>query len=211
MHNPDLLNFIIPGITFGFAAAAQPGPLAIYLVSRTLQSGWKKTLPAIFAPLLTDGPIAVLCLLVLGSVPSGFLHYIRIAGGIFILYLAFQSFRTWRMGAKHIPLPETSSAKTLRDATLVNFLNPGPYLGWSLIIGPIFLEGWKMNQINGVAAVLCFYLSMFFVSGLIIFLFDKARERGEKIQNILLGMAALALAIFGSYQLVKGLIQMIIK
>jgi len=97
-----LWNYILPGITFGLAAAAQPGPLSVYLISRTLQAGWKRTFPAIFAPLISDGPIALVCLFILGSLPPYFLQYIQIPGGLFILYLAFQAARSWKKGTDNV-------------------------------------------------------------------------------------------------------------
>jgi threonine/homoserine/homoserine lactone efflux protein len=197
-------SYLIPGITLGFAAAVQPGPLTIYLISRTLRAGWKRTFPAIFAPLISDGPIALLCLFILGSLPTGFLQYIQIAGGLFILYLAFEAARTWRKGNDSIRIERVSSGRTLFDATVVNFLNPGPYLGWSLVIGPLFLKGWKAAPFNGILLLSGFYLTMFIFTTLVIFLFDKTRERGPKLQRILLGLSAVFLACFGIYQLVAG-------
>jgi threonine/homoserine/homoserine lactone efflux protein len=52
--------YILQGIGYGFAAAAQPGPFQTYLISQTLIKGWKPTLPAAFAPFLSDGPIIAL-------------------------------------------------------------------------------------------------------------------------------------------------------
>jgi threonine/homoserine/homoserine lactone efflux protein len=197
-------TYLIPGITLGFAAAAQPGPLTIYLISRTLRAGWKRTFPAIFAPLISDGPIALLCLFILGNLPSGFLQYIQVAGGLFILYLAFGAAKTWKKGNTSIRTTEVSSRRTLFDATVVNFLNPGPYLGWSLVIGPLFLKGWKAAPLNGILLLAGFYLTMFLFTTLVIFLFDRTRERGPKLQRVLLGLSAVFLACFGIYQLIAG-------
>jgi threonine/homoserine/homoserine lactone efflux protein len=196
--------YLLPGITFGFAAAAQPGPLSIYLVSRTLQAGWKRTFPAIFAPLISDGPIALVCLFLLGNLPPVFLQFIQIAGGLFILYLAFQAARSWKKKRDTAAFTDTSSRRTLFDATVVNFLNPGPYLGWSLVIGPLFLKGWKENPLNGISLLTGFYVTMFIFTTLVILLFDKARERGPKLQRILVGLSAIFLALFGIYQLITG-------
>src|SRR5512138_1736437 len=95
-ESANLWNYLLPGITLGFAAAVQPGPLLLYLISRTLQSGWNRAFPAIFAPLVTDGPIAVVCLLILHSLPPVFLQYIQLAGGLFILFLAIQAAGSWK-------------------------------------------------------------------------------------------------------------------
>ncbi len=200
------LHFVLPGITFGLAAAAQPGPLLLFLISRTMESGWKKALPAIFAPLISDGPIALLCLLILGNLPPDFLQYIRLLGGIFILYLACQAAWAWRKQGIDAMSPTTSSKRTLYEATVVNFLNPGPYLGWSLVIGPLFLEGWETAPFAGIWLLICFYGMMFLVTAVILFFFDFARERGKKVQHLLAGLSALFLAIYAVYQLVTGLL-----
>jgi threonine/homoserine/homoserine lactone efflux protein len=199
------LNYLIPGITFGVAAAAQPGPLMIYLISRSLQSGWRRTLPGIFAPLISDGPIAVVCLLFLGSLPQVWLQYIQITGGFFILYLAFRAARTWTQDRGRTELRAATSRRTLFDATVVNFLNPGPYLGWSLVIGPLFLKGWKEGPVNGVALLAGFYLTMFLVTAVVIVVFALARERGRGLQRTLLVISAVVLALFGLYQIFSGI------
>jgi threonine/homoserine/homoserine lactone efflux protein len=203
-ENMILWNYLLPGITLGFAAAAQPGPLSIYLISRTLQAGWKRTFPAIFAPLISDGPIALVCLLILGSLPPDFLQYIQIPGGLFILYLAFQAGKSWKKGKDTVTVSDVSPRRTLFDATLVNFLNPGPYLGWSLVIGPLLLKGWKENPLNGISLLTGFYATMFIFTTLVILLFDQARERGSKLRRILMGLSAIFLALFGIYQLITS-------
>ena len=81
--------YIIQGPGYGFAAAVKPGPFQTYLISQTLSKGWKRTLPTALAPLLSDGPIITLCLLVLSQVPAWLQRFLYIAGGLFILYLAF--------------------------------------------------------------------------------------------------------------------------
>jgi len=202
-------NYLLPGMGLGLAAAAQPGPLSLYLISRTLQSGWKRTFPAIFAPLISDGPIALVCLLILGSLPPAFLQYIQIPGGLFILYLAFRAARSWKKGPDSPAVKEVSSRRTLFDATVVNFLNPGPYLGWSLVLGPLFLKGWKEAPLDGILLLAGFYVTMFLFTALVILLFDQARERVPRLQRVLLGLSALFLALFGAYQLITGVMAVI--
>jgi len=77
--------YIIQGIGYGFAAAVQPGPLQTYLIAQTLSKGWKMTLPAALAPLISDGPIIAFCLLILSQVPLWLQRFLYIAGGLFVL------------------------------------------------------------------------------------------------------------------------------
>jgi len=58
---------VLLGATCAFAAAVQPGPFQTYLISSTLTRGWRRTLPVVLAPLLSDVPVIALVLLVLTS------------------------------------------------------------------------------------------------------------------------------------------------
>ncbi len=61
--------YLLQGIGYGLIAASQPGPFQTYLISQTLTRGRKRTLPAALAPLISDGPIILISLLVLSQVP----------------------------------------------------------------------------------------------------------------------------------------------
>ena len=65
-----LLPFLLQGIGYGFSAAVQPGPFQTYLISQTLLNGWRRTLIAALAPLVSDGLIILTVLFVLTRVPS---------------------------------------------------------------------------------------------------------------------------------------------
>lgn len=197
--------YLITGLTFGFAAAVTPGPLLTYLISQTLNNGWRRTLPAIFSPLITDGPIAVLILLILSRVPPSLIGYLQLAGGIFILYLAFGAFKAWRT----YDIKKTVSVQSIRQnvlkAAIVNWLNPSPYLGWSLVIGPLLLKGWREAPVNGIILLVSFYGIMFASMTAIIMLFHAARNLGPKVNRAMIGLSAVALACFGFYQWWSGI------
>src|SRR5215204_2178516 len=89
--------YIIQGIVCGFAAAAQPGPLQTYIISQAITKGWKKSLYNAFAPLVSDAPIIVLCLLVLRRLPDAFQKILYMAGGLFVLYLADGAYIFWSL------------------------------------------------------------------------------------------------------------------
>lgn len=120
--------YLIQGIAYGFAAAVQPGPFQTYLISQTLTRGWQKTLPAACAPLISDGPIIVLCLFVLYQVPIWLQRFLYIAGGLFILYLAYGAYKAWKRFDESIPSTETGSRQSVLQAAMMNALSPGPYI-----------------------------------------------------------------------------------
>ena len=69
--------YLLQGLGYGGAAAAQPGPFQAYLLSQTLKNGLRSTLVAALAPLMSDGPIVLLVLLVLTQMPDWFVAALR--------------------------------------------------------------------------------------------------------------------------------------
>ena len=141
-------------------------------------------------------------LFVLSRVPSWLEMVLQAAGGIFLLYLAWGAFRSWRNYLDaHAPAPQ----RTVLKGALVNLLNPAPYLSWSLVMGPMLLQGWHEAPSSGIALLVSFYVTM--LSGLagIILLFSPASSLGPRVGRALVGISALALAGFGGYELWLGL------
>ena len=193
-----MLPYLILGITYAFAAAVQPGPLQTYLISQTLTHGWRRTLPAAFSPLVSDGPIILLVLLVLTRVPAWMAQVLRLAGGVFVLYLAWGAAKAWRAyDAQHMA-PAPSS---LLRAALVNVLNPNPYISWSLVLGPLLLKGWRETPSHGVALLAGFYGTMVLALAATIALFAASRNLGPRVTRLLIGLSSVALACFGCYLL----------
>lgn len=200
----DAWFYLTYGIAFGFSAAVQPGPLLTYIVSQTLKNGWRRTLPAAFAPLVSDIPIATVVLLVLSQIPDWLAQALRLAGGFFLLYLAYGAYKTWRTFENKEPELERSGGQSLLKAATVIWLNPNPYLGWSLVLGPMFLKGWHETPSHGVMLLAGFYITMVACMIGVIILFSFARNLGAKINRIMIGLTAIALAGFGLYQIWLG-------
>jgi len=200
-----MMFYLLYGVTFGLAATVQPGPFLTFIISQTIRNGWRKTLPAAFAPVLTDGPIAVLAILVLSHLPLIWMQWLRMAGGIFILYLSWNAFRAWKNYSFSPDVKGLSGKNSLLQAAVVNVLNPGPYLGWGLVMGPLLVKGWRESSINGIALITGFYVTMVSCLAGIILLFHFARHLGPKVNRAMIGLSSLALALFGLYQLIVGL------
>ena len=197
--------YLIQGIAYGFAAAVTPGPLAMYLISQAITRGWRRALPAAFSPLISDGPIAIIMLAVLSQMPPRILIYLRLLGGAFLLYLAYGAWKDWRKFDAEKPAPIESGQSSAFKAALINWLNPNPYIGWSVILGPILLTGWRASPANGIAVLGGFYIVM--ISSMIgmIFIFASAKRLGRKVQKILILLSSIALAAFGLYQIMNGI------
>ena len=196
--------YIVQGIGYGFAAAVQPGPFQTYLISQTLMKGWKRMLSAAFAPLISDGPIIALCLLVLSQVPAWLQRFLYTAGGLFVLYLAYGAYKSWKKFDPSAPATETRTDQSLLKAALINMLNPNPYIFWSLVTGPILLAGWHETPIHGLGFIAGFYITMILSFCAIIVAFGSARQLGPRVSRALVGVSAIALSCFGLVQLWLG-------
>lgn len=201
-----MLEYLIIGSSFAFTAAIQPGPLQAFLLSSVAKRGWIRTLPACFAPLVSDGPIALLVLLVLNRVPVTASRFLQAAGGVLLLYLAWASYEEWRQQASSTQAKDGPVPSTLIQAAAVNILNPNPYLGWSLVLGPAFLKAWRESPQNAIALILAFYATMVTVLAGTIVLLGTTRFLGPRGRRTMVLVSAITLAILGSYQLISSLL-----
>lgn len=205
-----MAEYIFLGITFAFAAVVQPGPLMTYLISRSILKGWKHTLPAAFAPIISDGPIIIVTLFLLGNMPKIFLSILQTLGGFFLLFLAYNTYKSWKYF--FVKNEEAvSSNQTLFKAVTVNLLNPNPYLGWSLVMGPLLLKGWFESPEYAIALIISFYTTM--ILGLMIMLFaisTTAEKFGGRTNRILIGISVIVLLAFGIYSILIGIKDLLI-
>lgn len=197
--------YLIQGLGFGLAAASQPGPLQTYLITQALTRGWNKSLVNALAPLVSDGPIILLCVSILSQVPDWFQRFLHLGGGTFILYLAYGAFKSWRDFDVNAPQAE-SKISGLPRAAMVNALAPGAYIFWTLVTGPILVRGWRETPVHGITFLAGFYIAMIGTLAAIIIIFGTASKLGPKFNRGLLGISSLALFGFGLYQLWRGAI-----
>lgn len=199
-----MLPYFIFGLTYSFACVVQPGSFQAYLFSQSITNGWKKTLPLVFAPLISDLPVIFLVLFVLTTVPPIALMLLQCLGGVFLLYLgykAYKSFQSLNTNDKQ----ETQSYGNIFSAVLVNLINPNPYLGWSLVMGPMLIKGWTASPANGIILISVFYSSMIIYSSVMVILFSAAGNLGPRVSRISLFISVIAFLVFGFYQLWTGI------
>jgi len=195
-----ILKYALIGCTLAFTAAIQPGPTQAYLLSRVASIGWRRTLPAALFPLISDGPIALIALLILGQLPVAMQSGLRLAGGLLLLYFASRSFIQWLHPEPTSTERHDKAPRTILEAAIVNLLNPNPYIGWTLILGPIVVAAWNEAPGSGVAVVGAFYITMIVTLALLIYGFGTARLLGPRFQRWLQLLSGILLAILGVYQ-----------
>ncbi len=197
-----MLIYLWQGLLLGGAAAAQPGPFQIYLLSQTLRNGGWRTLPAALAPLISDGPIIILVLLVLTQMPAWLIVLLRVAGGLFLIYLAWGAWLAFRRAETitAVSQPEKGSQSVFK-AALINALSPNPYIYWATITGPILLTGWQESAVSGVAFLIGFYSTLIGGFAGFIWLFSLTGKLDRRITRVLSALTTVALLGFGMWQL----------
>ena len=204
-----MIEYVLLGCGFAFAAAVQPGPLQTFLFSRVTANGWKRTLPASMAPIFSDIPIALVVLLVLGQLSAAAQQYLRITGGVLLLYFAWSTFRQLRRSPENVTTGAQSAPRTIVQAALVNLFNPNPYLGWALVLGPALVGAWHQHRIWAISLLVAFYATMVVTLATFIFLLGATHLLNLRIREALVWMSGFALAALGIYQLATGMITLV--
>ena len=140
----------------GLAAGFSPGPLQVLVISETLRHNIKAGIKVSIAPLITDVPIILISLLILSRL-AGFqpvLGCISIFGGVFILYLSYESLKT-----KGVELNLSSaSSNSFRKGVITNALNPHPYIFYTTVGAPIIFKSINQSILSTVLFVGSFLL-----------------------------------------------------
>ncbi|MGD8604206.1 MAG: LysE family transporter [Anaerolineales bacterium] len=204
-----MLEYILLGSGFAFAAAVQPGPFQAFLLSSVAQRGWRRTLPAALAPVVSDGPIALLILFIINQVPDLLNNMLQIAGGFLLLYLGWQTYQTWRADEPVEAVPQEGQPSTLLQAAAVNLLNPNPYLGWSLVLGPAVINAWDITPLYAAGLVAAFYITLILGNAVIIALLGTTTWLSARARRRLVLVSALTLAALGIYRLGEGVFRLL--
>jgi threonine/homoserine/homoserine lactone efflux protein len=143
------------GVALGLAAGVAPGPLLALVLGAALERGFKAGARVAAAPLLSDAPVVLLSVLVLGELPDALVAACSIAGGAFIAFLGLKELR----GAPAAPRPEAPGAarRDILRAAGVNLINPHPWLFWLGVGGPVLVRAADRSHWAAAAFVLGFY------------------------------------------------------
>jgi threonine/homoserine/homoserine lactone efflux protein len=196
-----MLLYLLQGLTLGLSAAATPGPFQAFLLSQSARIGWRRSLPLACAPLISDGPIIILVMLILTNLPGWFLEPLRFGGGLFLLHLARAAFVTAKQKTVFKDILHTPVADSVMQAAILNLLNPNPYIFWSLIGVPVLLKAWQQGPACCLAFLGGMYAALISSCGCLVILFATAARLGASVNRALLALSAAALALFGCYQL----------
>ena len=150
-----MMESLIAGITLGLYSGLSPGPLLVLVISQTIKHGYLEGIKVALAPVISDMPIIILSLAFLSMISkyTPILGFISIIGGIYLGYLAYESFKT--KGIVKDVIPE--NPQSLKKGVTVNLLNPSPYLFWITIGGPLLIHGSVESPFSAILFIIGFY------------------------------------------------------
>jgi threonine/homoserine/homoserine lactone efflux protein len=155
---------LLLGLTLGLSAGLSPGPLMTLVITTTLRDGLWHGLRVAAAPFVTDLPIILLSVFVLGLLPPWTLAIIGIVGGAYVIYLGWETVRSARQASGQIlqgaPEATATGRQTLLRGAAVNALNPHPYLFWAAVGGPTLLAAFSQSLLQGALFLLGFYVTL---------------------------------------------------
>jgi len=199
-----MLDLLSRGIGFGFTAGVSPGAFQTLLITETLTHGWRRALPVIFAPLISDIPVVTITLFILGQLPPMALRIIQIGGGLFMLYIAWGMFQRLRANVSLNP-GQNPGGDALKRAVILNTFNPSPYIFWGTINGPIVSQAWRESPAAAVTFVVAFYGIFIVVLAGLVAVFHQARRLNERVIRILLSISLIVMVWLGLRILQAGL------
>ena len=157
------------GLSIGLGAGLSPGPLLALVVRATLRHGFAAGARLAAAPLLSDAPIVVIAIVVLGHLGDTVLAALSAAGAVFVAWLA------WDALHEH---PDAAAAPSgdLRRAVAVNALSPHPWLFWATVGGPLVVQA---GGAGGAAFIAGFYVTLIGTKVTIAAVVEAGRRRGR--------------------------------
>ncbi|HOX04172.1 MAG TPA: LysE family translocator [Candidatus Paceibacterota bacterium] len=153
-----MITALATGAFLGLSCGISPGPLLALVLAQSLRHGPREGCKIAFTPLLTDAPIILVALLTAAQLAQlqWWLGIVSIAGGAFLLYLAWDSVQ---------PAPPDSMDPADHPGSwlkgfLTNLLSPHPWLFW-LTVGAASLARMIASSWLAAAGFLCaFYLML---------------------------------------------------
>jgi threonine/homoserine/homoserine lactone efflux protein len=141
-------------LSAGFA----PGPLLTLVITQTLRHNIREGVKVSMAPLITDLPIIVASLFVLSRLSDfhRLLGAISLAGGLYVLYLAYESIRTGPVDLE----TGQEEPRSFRKGAFINALNPHPYVFWATVGGPFVLKSRHEGPLAPILFVTGFYVCL---------------------------------------------------
>jgi threonine/homoserine/homoserine lactone efflux protein len=195
---------LLEGITFSTAPILSFGPFKIFVLSTALELGWRRSLYLALTPLIADIPVILVLWFLLARLPGTVIEFLRIAGGVFFIYLGTSLIRRLRSPAKRSSQPN-EVRRSLLQAILAVWITPNVYVNWGIVGVPALISYAQESALTAAAFLLGFYV--FWIAGLAlqIFIAGQAGRFSAEAPRLLVYIGSLLLFGFGLFQVWQGI------
>ena len=199
-----MLTFLTIGIVYAFTAIAQPGPYRPSWFRRRWRAGGVAHGPRPSRRFSATSPSRRSCSSSWSGSRRCSSRGSKWAAGSSCCTWPSSPSPAWRRFDPDEKPPVHSGAGSLLKAALINLLNPNPYIGWSLVMGPLAVKAWHQAHVSAFALLAGFYGTM--VTGMLIVVVAASALGGigAMVKRLLLGVSSFALACFGLFELWLG-------
>ena len=199
-----MITALASGVLLGLSAGLSPGPMLALVLAQTLRHGSREGCKIALTPLVTDPPIILVTLTLASKLAElrQLLGIVSIAGGAFVLYLAWESFRPARQEAEAPAEQPRSWVKGI----VTNLLNPHPWIFWltvgAAILAKAIAQGWPI----AAAFLFGFYLLLVGSKVMVALLAERSRNLlAGRPYRVVMRVLAVLLALFALLLFREGL------
>jgi len=201
------LSIPLAAFGLGFALGASPGPVQLLLFSEASRGGAGRGLRAMAGANATFGAMMLLLAAGLSSLEPGeaFLRVVKVIGGAFLVFLAFDAIRESRRPHE---VEETRKGlhPTVRGIVAV-VLNPGVYVflatTGTAVVASAVDEGGRGLAVVTVVALL---LGVSLMDSAMVLLGAGAHRVSDRFLRILGDVLAVAMGVLGVWLVVRGIV-----
>lgn len=195
---------IIAAITLGIIEGVKPGPLMAVVISETMIHNWKSGLKVALVPLITDGPVILLSvilyeLLTINAIAQAIIGFM---GSLILIWLGIDCFKKSKIKFDESP----KESHSFKKGIITNLTNPNMYLYWVLIGAPFLLEAYSINISYPFLFIGGFFAAFIVLKMCIAILVDKSKDfLNTSGYKRLLQFSGIALFVFSGMFFVDAL------
>jgi threonine/homoserine/homoserine lactone efflux protein len=198
----------VAGLSLGIALASAPGPVQAVLLAEAVRGGVPRGLRALAGAAATFGLLLVSLSLGLSlTPPTGVvLRILQAVGGVFLLWLAVEGFRSGNEAAQ--PSSQGGALHPTARGALAVLLNPGAWLFLGAVASPLFAGASQRGGTgSALAAAVALMIGLAIGDGAVVLLGGLGLRRvDERVARWIRRALALVLAGLGVWLLVNAAI-----
>ena len=174
------------------------------VISETLKGNRVNGILIALSPLLTDLPIILFSIFFmhLFSNTDLILGILSISGGLFLIYLGVQNFKT----TIHKDVQVNNYKNSIKNGMTTNILSPHPYIFWITIGAPMFVKASKISNTSQILFIIGFYSLLIGSKVIVALISDKVKGfiRSSAYKNIMRFMGVI-LFVLASLMIYDGI------